>query len=199
MTGLKTMIVTNVEEAGYERALKGMSYSYLDEAVDIDEWWKEQKPKALKRAGILCVKSPEHAKFLRQIWIWADVKATRAFWQEFDTYTVGCTRLSASTMHKLSKRRPENCDFSENTPLQVIKQFQDVWDWYQEGSVDLMTLKDSLPEGYLQTRGINLNYATLRNIITQRRGHRYKYWDEFIQQLFEQIQYPELVEDLILL
>jgi hypothetical protein len=191
------MEVTNIEEYGYHRAIKGMSMSHMDEAVDMQEWWTIQEPKARRRAVLLAVKTPEHSKFLRQIWIWADVKATRAFWQEFDTYTQGCTRLSASTMHKLSKRRPENCDFSENTPIQVIKQFQEVWDWFQEGKIDLMGLKDALPEGYLQTRGINLNYATLRNIIYQRKGHRYKYWWTFIEELTAGLEHLELVDDLL--
>jgi hypothetical protein len=190
------MEVTNIEEYGYDRAIKGMSMSHMDEAVNMEEWWTIQEPKARKRAVLLAVKTPEHSKFLRQIWIWADVKATRAFWQEFDTYTVGCTRLSASTMHKLSKRMPTFDDFSDTTPAEVIITFQRVWRDFKEERIDFMALKDSLPEGYLQTRGINLNYATLRNIIVQRKGHRYKYWWEFIEQLTAGIEHLELIEDL---
>src|SRR5574343_358788 len=153
------MRVTDIEEYGYHRAIKGMSYSYLDEADDVAKWWEIQEPKARKRAILLAQKTPEHSKFLRQIWIWADVRATRAFWAEFDTYTVGCTRLSASTMHKLAKREPTSEDFSENTPFSVIRGFVSAW---KEHKDNIMELKDSLPEGYLQTRAINLNYAALR-------------------------------------
>jgi hypothetical protein len=184
-------------EAGYEQSLKFMSFSYLDEADDVDEWWENQHPKAIKRAGILASKSPEHAKFLRAIQVWVEIKATRAYWQEYATYKVGSTELSASTMHKLSKRRPEACDFSVNTPFIVIETFQKIWDVHKAGEIDFMALKDSLPEGYLQTRGVNLNYATLRNIIVQRKGHRYKYWDDLIAQVMEQIEHPELLEDLL--
>jgi len=191
------MNVTDIEVHGYHRAIKGMSFSHLDEAEDVVKWWEVQEPKARKRAILLAQKTPEHSKFLRQIWIWADVKATRAFWQEFDTYTVGCTRLSASTMHKLAKRRPVACDFSLNTPFVVIEAFQQIWDWYSEGKADFMTLKDALPEGYLQTRSVNLNYATLRNIISQRKGHRYKYWWDFIEQITAGIEHLELIDDLL--
>ena len=188
------MKVTDIEEYGYHRAIKGMSLSHFDEADDVVKWWEVQEPKARKRAILLAQKTPEHSKFLRQIWIWADVRATRAFWAEFDTYTQGCTRLSASTMHKLAKRKPTQEDFSENTPPSVIARFIGVWEGYKD---DIMVLKDALPEGYLQTRTINLNYAALRNIIAQRKGHRYKYWDSFIEQITAGIEHIELVEDLL--
>lgn len=192
------MEVKNVEEFGYEWALKGMSYSYLDEAVDVDIWWEQQKPKAIKRSTLLSVKTPEHSKFLRFMEIYADVRATRAFFQEFDTYKFGVERLSASTMHKLDKREPIISDFSENTPKGIIHGFISEWQKQKEsGKINITILKDSLPEGYLQTRAIKLNYTALRNIISQRKGHRYKYWDIFIEQLVSQLEHPELVEDLL--
>jgi hypothetical protein len=60
-----------------------------------------------------------------------------------------------------------------------------------------MELKDSLPEGYLQTRDVSINYATLRNIISQRKDHRYLYWRDMISQIMQQIEHPELLEDLL--
>ena len=188
------MKVTDIEEYGYHRAIKGMSLSHFDEADDVVKWWEVQEPKARKRAILLAQKTPEHSKFLRQIWIWADVRATRAFWQEFDTYTVGCTRLSASTMHKLSKREPIFADFSDNTPPEIMTGFINAWHDYKD---EINVLKDCLPEGYLQTRTINLNYAALRNIISQRKGHRYKYWWDFIEQITTGIEYIELIDDLL--
>jgi hypothetical protein len=186
------------QEAGYEWALKGMSYSYLDESVNVDEWWEQQTPKAIKRAGLLCVKTPEHAKFLRFIDVWVDIKTTRGLWVEFDTYRIGCDMLSGSTMHKLDKRPPTSDDFSSDTPNRMVKAFLCVWNEFKDNKgLDLSYLKDSLPEGYLQTRMVKLNYATIRNIISQRKGHRYKYWDMFIEQLLSQLEHPELIEDLI--
>lgn len=184
-------------EHGYAFALLGMSRSYFDEAANETVWWEMQKEKAQKRANLLCVKSPEHAKFLRLVDIKFTMKATRAFWQEYATYKIGNVELSASTMHKLDKRRPVQDDFSVNTPVQAVEMFQGVWDMYKAGVLNFMQLKDSLPEGYLQTRDISINYATLRNIIAQRKDHRYLYWRDMISQIMAQVEHPEFLADLL--
>ena len=44
----------------------------------------------------------EHRKFLRQIMVCVDITAPLYYWKEFDTYKVGTTANSTSTMHKLS-------------------------------------------------------------------------------------------------
>jgi hypothetical protein len=38
---------------------------------------------------------------------------------------------------------------------------------------------------------------SLRNIITQRKGHRYKYWCDFIEQITAGIEHLELIDDLL--
>ena len=42
-------------------------------------------------------------KFLRQIFISTDITGPRYFWSEFDTYSVGVTKDSESTMHTGAK------------------------------------------------------------------------------------------------
>jgi hypothetical protein len=191
------MIVDVKSEHGYDFALLGMSRSYFDEAANETVWWEMQKEKAQKRAKLLCVKTPEHAKFLRLVDIKFTMKATRAFWQEYATYKIGNVELSASTMHKLDKREPTYDDFSVNTPKIVVDIFIVVWLKYKMGEMSFMELKDSLPEGYLQTRDISINYATLRNIIAQRKDHRYLYWRDMIAQMMAQVEHPEFLEDLL--
>ena len=44
----------------------------------------------------------EHRKFLRQIMVSVDITAPLYWWKEFDTYKVGTTANSTSTMHKLA-------------------------------------------------------------------------------------------------
>lgn len=44
----------------------------------------------------------EHRKFMRQIIVSFDLTAPLYFWKEFDTYKVGTTANSTSTMHKLA-------------------------------------------------------------------------------------------------
>jgi hypothetical protein len=55
-------------------------------------------------------------------------------------------------------------------------------------------MKNALPEGYLQTRLILMNYQTLRTIIAQRQNHRLPQWRMFIKKMKEQVKYKELLE-----
>lgn len=177
------------EEHGYNLAIKGMSYSHLDTREDIDSWWESQKLKAENRAGKLAPKDGGHNKFLESIVIWVDVEASRAFWQEFDTYRVGITKQSTSTMHKLSKRRPVAEDFEEETPEVIIEAFAAVWD----SNPGIIVLKHALPEGYLQRRLVVINYKSLRNMYFQRVKHRYHYWQTFCKEMLSQIEHPRLI------
>lgn len=46
----------------------------------------------------------EHRKFLRQVFVSVDITAPLYWWKEFDTYKVGTTANSTSTMHKLASK-----------------------------------------------------------------------------------------------
>ena len=186
------MKVTILEECGYDHALRGMAYSYKDRALDPGTWWETQRAKAEKRAPLLAPKDGGHNKFLESIFVWLDIEAPRAFWQEFDTYRVGITKQSESTMHTLSKRRPERSDFENGVSERVIQCFQAEWDDFQEHK-DLAILKEALPEGFLQRRIVVVNYKSLRNIVWQREGHRYKRWAEFLTQLIPNLEHHAFV------
>ena len=54
----------------------------------------------------------DHRKFLRQIMVSMDITAPRYWWPEFDTYKVGTTANSTSTMHTIHKRPFVLDDFS---------------------------------------------------------------------------------------
>lgn len=69
-------------------------------------------PKDRKLANNLCKGGPVHAKFLRQIQVWIDITAPFYWWKEFETYKVGTTSNSASTMHMITKDPFEITDFS---------------------------------------------------------------------------------------
>ena len=182
------MKVTVLEERGHDLALRGMAYSYKDRALDPAEWWKTQATRAYKRAPLLAPMDAGHNKFLRQICLWVDIEASRAWWSEFDTYKVGTVANSESTMHTLSKRAPELSDFEEGTDFEVINAFYRVW---TNAKGDINTLKMNLPEGFLQRRMVTLNYGVLRNLVAQRTGHRLKWWGVFIDQIQAQVKHPE--------
>jgi len=182
------MKVTILEEAGHDLALRGMAYSYKDRAIDPDSWWEPQLERALKRAPLLAPMDAGHNKFLRQIELWIDIEACRAWWSEFDTYKVGTVANSESTMHTLSKRPPSFDDFEEGTHEDIVFTFMRVWEMAKG---DVTTLKMNLPEGFLQRRMVTMNYAVLRNIIDQRDGHRLKWWGVFIEAIRKQVAHPE--------
>jgi hypothetical protein len=191
------MEVKIIEECGYESALKGMAYSYLDESVDINIWWDSQYEKSIKRSKSLADKDGGHNKFLESIQVWINIKSTRAFWQEFDTYRIGVTKQSSSTMHKLDKREPIISDFSKTTNPKIIEAFIEIWKEWKDGKYSIVELKDSLPEGYLQSRIVCTNYKVLRHIINQRKDHRYYYWQDFCNGIMKQIEHPEFLEDVV--
>ena len=182
------MQVRIIEEHGHDAALRGLAFSYKDRAVDTDAWWERQRDRALKRAPLLAPMDSGHNKFLRQIELWVEIEACRAFWSEFDTYKVGTVANSESTMHTLAKRGPLPEDFEEGTHWRVIDTFTDVW---LSAKGDINILKMNLPEGFLQRRMVTMNYGNLRNIIAQREGHRLKWWGVFIEAMRAQVQHPE--------
>lgn len=53
-----------------------------------------------------------HRKFLRQIFVSVDITAPLYWWKEFDTYKVGTTANSCSTMHKIQAKEFTFDDFS---------------------------------------------------------------------------------------
>ena len=53
----------------------------------------------------------EHRKYLRQIFVTCDILAPLYWWKEFDTYKVGTTANSCSTMHKIHENSFSLYDF----------------------------------------------------------------------------------------
>jgi hypothetical protein len=186
------MQVIVLEEHGHDLALRGMAYSFKDRALNPDAWWEGQRQRAQTRAVLLAPKDQGHNKFLRQIHLWVDIEASRAWWSEFDTYGVGVVRQSESTMHTLSKRPPTVQDFEEGTSQTVVDAFALEWQLFKG---DINRLKMNLPEGFLQRRMVTMNYASLKNVIEQRLGHRLKWWQVFIDQMLAQVAHPEYLTD----
>lgn len=142
-------------------------------------------------------------KFLRQIMVCVDITAPLYWFKEFDTYKVGTTANSTSTMHKLSstpitKECFEMGDFTEDLVLYEDNPFNpnltmdEYWTMFIN-DLECLRLrynetKDQrywkalvrlLPNGWLQTRTVTLNYEILRNMYTQRRHHRLVEWHDF--------------------
>lgn len=128
----------------------------------------------------------EHRKFMRQIIVSLDLTAPLYFWKEFDTYKVGTTANSTSTMHKLAST-PITLDCFETDDyepdLVYLSGVDDSGDY--EFSYD-MQVKDMV-ESY----GINTyNEPTIIQFLEElRQKYNYtkdkRYWKELIRWLPE--------------
>lgn len=190
----------NTDVWGFKGALRGMrnpknswdrSDSVFEPALAIGE-------NDMKLAMSLIRAGSEHRKFLRQIFVSVDITAPLYWWKEFDTYKVGTTANSTSTMHKLaSKPITIDCfeiddlgDMSMMIPFvgleESLKSFTNVIVDGCEGlrqkyleTGDKKYWKELirwLPESWLQTRTVTMTYENLLSIGKQRRHHKLNEW-----------------------
>ena len=146
-------------------------------------------PNDLDLAQRLCNAGSDHRKFLRQIFVSVDITAPLYWWKEYDTYKVGTTANSTSTMHKIHAKEFEVTDFSYDklhadgidtlkTLLEVLNCYRDKFNetknkdfWY--GMIQL------LPSSYNQMRTCTMTYENLRNMYHARKNHKLDEWREF--------------------
>jgi hypothetical protein len=142
-----------------------------------------------------------NSKFLRMIHVQVAVTAQLYVFKELDTYKVATVANSTSTMHKLASTPItidcfemgdfENLDLESQDmvfPLKatwesLISDLEFCRQKYNE-TKDKRYWKELirlLPESWLQTRMLDLNYATLRSIYTWRRGHKLTEWHRFCE------------------
>lgn len=158
----------------------------------------------MKLAQQLIRAGSEHRKFLRQITVSVDITAPLYWWKEYDTYKVGTTANSTSTMHKISTTPItldcfETDDYDGNVicggtfecPEVVGVQFEEIFigrlEFLRQKYVETKDIKywkeliRWLPSSWLQTRTITMNYENLYSIIRHRRNHKLTEWsDSFI-------------------
>ena len=138
-----------------------------------------------------------HNKFLETITLTLDVKAPRYWWQEFDTYRVGVTKQSESTMHTIMARELRSKDFEGLILAETLADLNKIRNTYidadrrKEEAITtkelFLLIKNALPEGYLQRRIVCLNAKALQNMYTQRRAHRLPEWHQFFNAIKEQM------------
>ena len=162
------MKIKVLKEAGYEEAMLGLSLSFNREPADMPAVAKG----LAKRGG-------GHGKFLESIAVWLDVTAPMDFWLQADTYRVGMTKQSESTMHTLTRTKLAQENFEAPIPLSYLNYLNSCID----GGAPIEFLKKMLPCGFLQRRVLCTNYKTLQHIINQRKGHKLPEWKTFIESL----------------
>ena len=132
----------------------------------------------------------DHRKFLRQIIVSVDITAPLYWWKEFDTYKVGTTANSCSTMHKIHSKPFSREDFScDRLTDEGLKMLDSIIDFLEEERRQFIADKDDrshwhnmiqiLPSSYNQMRTVTLNYENLVNIYYARRTHKLAEWHTF--------------------
>ncbi|MBE6697117.1 MAG: hypothetical protein E7581_01185 [Ruminococcaceae bacterium] len=144
-------------------------------------------PNDLDLAKRLAHAGSDHRKFLRQIFVTVDITAPLYWWKEFDTYKVGTTANSTSTMHKIHAKEFTRDDFScdrmdegglavldgviaylESERQKFLADKNDKQSWHN--------MIQMLPSSYNQMRTVTLNYENLINMYYARRNHKLAEW-----------------------
>ena len=130
-----------------------------------------------------------HRKFLRQIFVSVDITAPLYWWKEFDTYKVGTTANSCSTMHKIHAKEFTIEDFSvEHILVENTVYFGKTIERLNNARNKFLETKDKeywwqmiqlLPTSYNQKRTVTMTYENLLNMLEYRIGHKLDEWRMF--------------------
>ncbi len=203
--------ISNVEVSGWKTAIRGMrnsrqSYEKSDtDFIDLrlNPNWDPNDicdlgPNDLELASKLAKLGGSHAKFRRMIHVQMDIAAPFYWWKEFDTYKVGTTANSTSTMYSIAKKEFEvnNFAISAMTSAQaglllfkIIETLNELRDLYLKADNQLyknMYWKDMiqmLPCSYKQLRTVDLNYEVIAHICKERKNHKLIEWKEFCEEM----------------
>lgn len=182
------MKVSVLNECGYEESMWGTSLS-----------WTSNPNRSKEIAPSLSKKQHGHNGFLEHIFIWLDVRASRGWWQEATRYRLS-SQLSESTMHTITKRLLSQEDFEYPLESDYLWEINNQINWYndknnspQDRQEYFLSIKNMLPEGFLQRRLWTMNYKTLQNIYIQRYNHKLPQWRQFLDSVLSQIEHPEFI------
>lgn len=202
--------VEHIETWGFEHAIRGMrnplnswdrsdSYAGQPDAYEncrectLGEFFIGKNDLTLMRK--LYAGGQPHRKYLRQIFAVMDITAPLYWWKEFDTYKVGTTANSCSTMHKIAAKEFTFDDFSVEH-LGIVPNCDPAYESAFEGVIMALNearhcyldTKDKaywwqmiqlLPTSYNQKRTVSMTYENVMNMLDYREGHRLDEWREF--------------------
>lgn len=148
---------------------------------------------------------PVHAKYRRMIPVWVTVTAPLYWWKEFDTYKVGTTRNSCSTMHKIHVAPFTFDNFSTDEGIDEV-------DYAYEHMADTIAILERLrqdfnrtqekrywraliqmlPDGYLMKATVSLTYEVLYGQYKWRNNHKQSEWHTWCHWI-EELPYSEII------
>ena len=173
--------------------------------------------KDMKLAKSLIKSGSSDRKFMRMIHVQADIIGPLYWWKEYDTYKIGTTANSCSTMHKITDKEFTLDDFSHDNLISdsidiledLIVTLNDCRDAYinYDKDINLITKEITskkhlwwqmiqlLPSSYNQMRTIDLDYETLFSIYHQRKNHKLDEWHKFCDWITTLPYMKEFLED----
>lgn len=181
---------------GFEHAIRGMRnpknswdksdsfFTFHSEVYDCNLHCMEIGENDMKLMQTLIRAGSEHRKFMRQIFVSVDITAPMYWWSEFDTYKVGTVANSTSKMQKLASTPiTRNCfELGEYIPQTTIDNLENWRNQYNETKDKELwkVIIVNLPESWLQTRTVTMNYENLLGMCSkgQRRFHKLTEWSE---------------------
>jgi hypothetical protein len=201
------MKITNTEVQGFEAAIRGMrmpmnSHHLSDSKYENGKYVVGEKDLNLMQKLVLA--GIEHAKFMRYITVYMDIEAPLYWFKEFDTYKIGTTANSTSTMHKITSRLLDENDFEWDTHgtatgyrKDMLEHINNLITYHNNFAISsekpevFRVIIQDLPSAFKQTRTITLNYAVLRNIFFQRRYHKLTEWRDIFCNWLASLPYAE--------
>ena len=196
------MKIEQINIYNFQNALRGMrnpknSWEKSDSIFDQNGYCISLGKNDQQLCQSLIKGGSEHRKFLRQIFVSIDITAPLYWWKEMDTYKVGTTANSTSTMHKVTSSPIDLNKFEINDYNPILFNNEDIISTYlipyleflREKCIELEGTEEYkkywkelirwLPEGWTQTRTWTCNYENLFNIYKQRKNHKLIEWREF--------------------
>lgn len=166
-----------------------------------------ENDKALARK--LIDAGPSHRKFIRQIFVSMDITAPLYWWKEFDTYKVGTTANSCSTMHTITNKEFTIDDFSHDKMFVITEQsLEDIVSHINCLRTLYLKTEDPerkkkywysiiqlLPSSYNQLRTVTMSYENLRNMYEQRKNHKLDEWRDFCNTIEKVLPYSNWITD----
>ena len=169
---------------GLDEALYGLGKSYgvtsnmsFERFKAEDDVWEQMYTRAKKQAPL----GGGHNKFLEHIITYWDIQATRKIWSHLDTYRVGVSKQSESTMHTIRKRLLTPEDFASKVTQSAIDNVNNLI----TNKADVEEIKDNLPEGFLQSREVLMSLNKLIDIYLQRKNHKLPEWQDFCNDTYQ--------------
>ena len=201
--------VEKIDVWGFEHAIRGMrnpknswdrSDSYFEDTIDVNSKAYSIGENDLTLMRQLYKGGSEHRKYLRQIFVSMDITAPLYWWKEFDTYKVGTTADSCSTMHKIHAKEFELDDFSHehlkedsyqilNNVCEILNDWRYIYlngsAWCEKHDKEVWwQMIQLLPSSYNQKRTVTMNYENAVTMIRQRTGHKLDEWNDFVALLY---------------